>query len=159
MGVVQTHVQPYFSSRFMNPTHPPPSQNTDADADLARTTAHLLHTSRYIWHFNLMVCVISLWLSSQSPVVYWAVLEVLLTVLILFFLVRIQFDERLLAEIAQGRLTLNHLDNALIQLKLRPTSTVMRSMHARCLVCMRLFYIFCGLTAVHALMPLTPLFI
>ena len=40
----------------MNPTHPPSSQNTDADADLARTTAHLLHTSRYIWHFNLMVC-------------------------------------------------------------------------------------------------------
>ena len=156
----------------MNPTNHP-TQQTDLDLTdtfartLARTTAHLLHTASPIWYFNLLLFVINLglnlglklWVGRQSGWAYAPFAEVLLMVITLFFLIRIRFDARLLKDIAQGDLALNHLDSALTQLKLRPAAALSRSMSERCLACMRLFYIFCGLTAVHVLMLLAQFFI
>ena len=74
------------------------SQNSDAN--LARTTAHFIDTSRYIWQFNLILSVVNLWFLLQKSLGLGFVLEILFSVLILFCLIRIQFDRRLLLNLA-----------------------------------------------------------
>lgn len=130
------------------------------DSDLARVTAHLLHTTQYGWHFNLVVFMTNAWCGLMyAKSLSLILLALFLLLIILYYSFRIQLDAQILKDMSNEKISLSGLDDALAQLKLRKKSSISRTMQQRCQACMRLFKIFWLLSFVHLCISLSQMFI